>query len=177
MPSSTILHYTDSVCANVYQMSSVTEDLLQSKAEFLPAKESLELNVVLEYGSPISFSSWSTMWFPVVCWSIPKAHDNTRVRRFSCDISGCIKTSTSSQMQTASFMQSLQTDDSRTFCRTWIRAYLRQLYFPYLTCRHEFLQSQTSPQQKHWLSEDNSKFVSAKQKVFPHLQEITTCVA
>lgn len=57
MPSSTILHYTDSVCANVYQMSSVTEDLLQSKAEFLPAKESLELNVILKYGSPISFSS------------------------------------------------------------------------------------------------------------------------
>lgn len=55
MPRSTILHYTDSVCANVCQMSSVTEDLLQSKAEFLPAKESLELNVILKYGSPISF--------------------------------------------------------------------------------------------------------------------------
>lgn len=59
----------------------------------------------------------------------------------SCDIPGCIKTNTSSQIHTASFMQSLQTDDSQTFCRTWIRVYLKQSFFAYLTCRHEFLQT------------------------------------
>lgn len=104
------------------------------------------------------------MWFPILIWSILKPPYNSFY-----DISGWIKTSTNHQIQTASFMQTLQTDDSRTFFRTWI-------CFPHSSPKHEFLQSKNSPQQKHWLSKDSSKFVPARQKLFSHLQEIITCV-
>lgn len=81
------------------------------------------------------------------------------------------------KLHPSSFVQSLQTNDSKTFCSIWLCAYLRQSYSSCLTCRYEFLQSQSSPQQKYWLSEDNSKCVSAQQIIFLHPQETITCNA
>lgn len=124
---------------------------------------------------PVPFSSWEC---DVVSCSLLINTKTTwqYMHKFSCDISGWIKTSTKHQIQTASFMQNLQTDDSRIFFGTWMCAYLRQSYFPYLSYRHEFLQSQTRPKQKYWLSKDNSKFIPARQKLFSNLQEIITGV-
>lgn len=113
------------------------------------------------------------MWLPPGCWSILKAHDSIHPHWFSCDFSDCIKISTSIQKQTAFFIRSLQTTDSMIFYRMWICASILGHHTSLISYVHRN-SSQPSSQKKCWLSEDISEFVSAWQKIFLRLQEITS---
>lgn len=55
-------HYTDSAWANTFQMMSVTESLLLSTAVFLPAKENLEIPVILICNFLFPLGSMASHW-------------------------------------------------------------------------------------------------------------------